>query len=55
MSEGLTVAGLIVELDLGERRVAVAVNRQVVPRAEHGHRTLAEDDRIEVVQAVQGG
>ena len=52
---GTTVAGLLAELGLGEKRVAVAVNRDVVPRSEHGSRVLAEGDRIEIVQAVQGG
>lgn len=38
-----------------ERGVAVAVEGEVVPRAEWGERTLADGDAIEVVHAVQGG
>lgn len=36
------------------RGLAVAVNGEVVPRAEHG-RPLAEGDVVEIVTAVQGG
>ena len=55
MAVGLTVAALLAELDLGERRVAVAVNRDVVVRAEHPQHQLSEGDRVEIVHAVQGG
>lgn len=35
--------------------VAVAVNDEVVPRADWPHRALADGDVVEVVTAVQGG
>ena len=53
--QGTTVAGLIVELGLGDRRVAVERNREVVPRAEHASTVLAEGDRLELVTFVGGG
>ncbi len=53
--EGCTVAGLIELLELRGRRVAVAVNRNVVPRSGFGARRLAEGDRIEILEAVGGG
>jgi sulfur carrier protein len=52
---GTTVAELLRELGFGDRRVAVAVNRDVVPRAVHGERRLAAGDRIEILEAVGGG
>jgi sulfur carrier protein len=52
---GTTVAELLRELGFGERRVAVAVNRDVVPRASHAERRLAAGDRIEILEAVGGG
>ncbi|HEX2232197.1 MAG TPA: sulfur carrier protein ThiS [Thermoleophilaceae bacterium] len=39
----------------GGRGVAVAVDGEVVPRAEWPSRTLAEGQRVEVLTAVQGG
>ena len=53
--DGLTVDELLVELGLKERRVAVALNHEVVPRAEHTTAVVREADRIEIVHAVQGG
>jgi sulfur carrier protein len=34
---------------------AVALNGDFVPRAEHGSRSLASGDRIDVVRPVAGG
>jgi sulfur carrier protein len=39
----------------GGRGVAVAVEGEVVPRAEWGSTPLAEGQRVEVLTAVQGG
>jgi sulfur carrier protein len=40
----------------GERRgVAVAIDGEVVPRAEWGSRELDEGARVEVLTAMQGG
>jgi sulfur carrier protein len=55
LPDGLTVLQVLERLGLGAARVAVAVNRDVVPRSRHGERVLAEGDRIEIVHAVQGG
>lgn len=52
---GLTVAGLIAELGLAGRRVAVERNQDVVPRARHGDVELAPGDRLELVTFVGGG
>ncbi len=52
---GSTVADLLEGLGLRRDGVAVAVNRQVVPRSRHPTHPLQPDDRIEVIQAVGGG
>jgi len=52
---GASVAELLGELGLGGRRVAVAVNREVVPRVAYGSRRIAAGDRIEILEAVGGG
>jgi sulfur carrier protein len=41
--------------DAGRPGVAVAVNGEVVPRAEWASRRLEHGDRVEIVGAVQGG
>jgi sulfur carrier protein len=50
-----TVTALLVETGHGDRRVAVEVNREIVPRSLHAQYTLREDDRVEIVQAMGGG
>jgi sulfur carrier protein len=52
-----TVGALLDELALpeGRRGVAVAVEAEVVPRAEWESFELADGARVEVVHAVQGG
>jgi sulfur carrier protein len=52
---GTTIAALIAELGLGDRRVAVERNREVVPRASHASTELAPGDRVELVTFVGGG
>jgi len=50
-----TAAGLIDELQLGERRVAMEVNQEIVPRSRYASHPLHENDRVEIVHAIGGG
>ncbi len=52
---GTSLAQLLVDKGLGERRVAVEVNGEIVPRSAHGASVLCEGDRIEIVHALGGG
>jgi sulfur carrier protein len=52
---GSTVHGLVEALELDRRRIAVAVNRDVVPRSRYGRHELAAGDRVEILEAVGGG
>jgi thiazole synthase len=54
-SDPLTVADLIRLLDKDPGKLAVEVNRDVVPRAEHAGRYLRNGDAVEVVTLVGGG
>jgi sulfur carrier protein len=53
--EGTTVATALATLDLPERGMAVAVDREVIPRGAWARTTLGDGARLEVVRAVQGG
>jgi sulfur carrier protein len=55
LGAGACLADLIEALGLAGRRLAVAVNREVVPRAQYRARRLAEGDRVELLEAVGGG
>ena len=52
---GTTVAALLAHLELRPAFVAVEVNLDLVPRAEHARHELREGDRVEVVTLVGGG
>lgn len=49
-----TVADLVRYLRL-EQRIAVEVNREIVPRSRYAEHELRDGDVIEVVKAVGGG
>jgi sulfur carrier protein len=53
--EGVTVRGLLDWLQLTEGPVAVELNREIVPRAEHTSRVVCPGDALEVVHFVGGG
>jgi len=53
--EGLSITALLQELGLDTRYAAVALNGEVVRRADHPAVVVKEGDRIEIVHAVAGG
>jgi sulfur carrier protein len=46
---------LIDRLGLERRRIAVAVNRDVVPHSAFGTHRLSDGDHVEILEAVGGG
>jgi sulfur carrier protein len=55
IAEGSTVANLLGELGVTQPHVAVEINLEVVPRAQHRETVLNAGDRVEVVTLVGGG
>ncbi len=55
LSENLTIAKLIDELNLTGKRIAVELNRTIITRNQLGAIQLKEGDRIEIVHAIGGG
>jgi sulfur carrier protein len=55
LSEGLTVNDLVDELGLHQRRIAVEVNRDILPRDDYARHTLRDGDVVEIVQFIGGG
>lgn len=50
-----TVAELVQALELGDKRIAVELNGEIVPRSQHAAMALADGDELEIVVAVGGG
>lgn len=55
METGASLDQLLQSLGLADRRIAVEVNRDIVPRSEYGSFKLSENDTIEIVNAIGGG
>ncbi|WP_025916816.1 sulfur carrier protein ThiS [Herminiimonas sp. CN] len=50
-----SLEALMASLDLAGKGVAVAVNREVVPRQQWPQRQLQPQDRVDIVRAIGGG
>ena len=55
LPEALTVAELVERVGLADRRIALELNREIVPRGEYARTRLGEGDRVEIVRAIGGG
>ena len=53
--DAVTVTGLLAAIEVTAARVAVEVNRKIVPRSLHAEHALREGDRVEIVTMVGGG
>lgn len=51
VAPGCTVGSLAPD----QRGVAVAINREIVPRSRWGKALLTEGDRVEILEAAKGG
>jgi thiamine biosynthesis protein ThiS len=50
-----TLSSLIASMSMKPDRVAIELNREIVPRERWSETSLAEGDRLEIVHFVGGG
>ena len=50
-----SITQLLEILALSEKRLAVEVNQQIIPRSDFASHLLQEQDKVEIVQAIGGG
>lgn len=55
VASGLSVAGLLAELGLDSRKVAVERNEEIVPRSSYATADLGAGDAVEIVHFIGGG
>lgn len=55
LAPGTTLAAWLAASEYAGRRCAVAVNETFVPQGARGDKQLRHGDRIDVVEAVEGG
>jgi len=51
----VSVSELLEQLGLAHRRLAVEINRDIVPRSRHAEHRIQDGDQIELIQAMGGG
>lgn len=55
LTEPTTITGLIEQLELTGKRIAIELNQEIVPRSQHAETFLQENDQLEIVHAIGGG
>ncbi len=55
IDDGTTVTGLLQGLEVKPAGIAVELNQEIVPRAEHAKTVLRENDALEIVRMTGGG
>lgn len=55
IDENITIEQLLDSMGLSDKRLAVEINQQIIPRSEFSSHCLKEQDKVEIVQAIGGG
>jgi len=55
VADALSVAELLAANGYAQRRVAVEINREIVPKSRHDLHCVNDGDRVEIVHALGGG
>ncbi len=55
IDDNTNIEKLLISLNLDNKRLAVEVNQEIIPRADFDRFTLSELDKVEIVQAIGGG
>jgi sulfur carrier protein len=51
----ISVAALVEHMQIGNKRIAVECNGEIVPRGQFAQHLLNDGDKLEIVVAVGGG
>ena len=55
IEDDLYLSRLIEQLDLKDKRLAVEINREIIPKSQHDQYKIQQDDTVEIVFAIGGG
>jgi sulfur carrier protein len=53
--DNLSASELILTLGLADKRLALEINREIVPRSTFENHIIHPDDKVEIVHAIGGG
>ena len=51
----ITAQQLLSEMGYQDKRIALEINGEVIPKSEYSNKIIAENDEIEIIIAVGGG
>jgi len=54
-TSSLTLDTLLIELGHANKKVAVEVNEEIIPRSQLRNKLVVDGDKIEIINAVGGG
>lgn len=55
LTDSISLYQLLEQQGYAQRRVAVEVNRSIVPKSRHSEHMLVDGDKVEIVHALGGG
>jgi len=55
IDDNTNIEKLLISLSLDNKRLAVEVNQEIIPRTDFDRFTFSELDKVEIVQAIGGG
>ncbi|MCK5897711.1 MAG: sulfur carrier protein ThiS, partial [Methylococcales bacterium] len=53
--ENTTVANIVADLGFTNKRIAVELNKEILPFNDYAQKNIQENDKLEIVQAIGGG
>jgi len=54
-TSSLTLEALLIKLGHANKKVAVEVNKEIIPRSQLKNKLVVDGDKIEIINAVGGG
>ena len=55
VDNNLTAQQLLSEMDYKDKRIALEINCEVIPKSEYSNKIIVENDKVEIIIAVGGG
>ena len=55
IEDHLNIAALLKKLDLENKRLAIEINLEIIPRSQFETYTFSTGDKVEIVRAIGGG
>jgi len=55
INSNLTAQQLLLDIGYQDKRIALEINGEIIPKSELSNKIIVENDHIEIIKAVGGG